>query len=58
MEGGEDNTIETQGTPKAKAQEPLKLRMQQMLGNTTKFATLNIRGVKKPGVREEIDLWM
>ena len=29
-----------------------------MLGKTTKFATLNIRGIKKPGVREEIESWM
>ena len=32
--------------------------MKQRLGKTTKFATLNIRGVKKPGLREEIDMWM
>jgi exonuclease III len=32
--------------------------MKHMLGKTTKFATLNIRGIKKPGVREEIDSWM
>ena len=32
--------------------------MKHMLGKTTKFATLNIRGIKKPGVREETDLWM
>jgi hypothetical protein len=31
MEGGEDNAIETQRIPQAKAQEPLKLRMKQML---------------------------
>ena len=31
-----------------------------MFGKITKqiFATLNIRGVNKPGVREEIDIWM
>ena len=28
------------------AQEPLKLKMKQMLGKTTKFATLNIRGIR------------
>ena len=29
-----------------------------MLGKTTKFTTLNIRGIRKPRVREEIDSWM
>ena len=29
-----------------------------MRGKTTKFATLNVRGIKKPGVREEIEAWM
>ena len=46
MEGEGDTTTETQRIPKAKAQEPLKLRMKHMLGKTTKFATLHIRGIK------------
>ena len=57
-QGGKDNTTYDDEIPKAKAQEPLKIRMKQRLGKTTKFATLNIRGVKKPGLREEIDMWM
>ena len=60
-EGGGEN-IQSQSlvqhVPQAKAQEPTKLRMKILLGKTTKFATLNIRGIKKPGVREEIEYWM
>jgi exonuclease III len=44
--------------PQAKAQEPIKLRMKIMLGKTIKFATLSVRGIKKPGAREEIEYWM
>ena len=39
---------ETQITPKAKAQEPIKVRIKFMLAKIPKFATLNIRGIKKP----------
>ena len=43
---------------KAKAQEPIRIRMKMKLGKTHKVATLNIRGTKKPGVRDEVETWL
>ena len=43
---------------KAKAQEPIKIRMKLQQGRKFNIATLNIRGTKKAGVRDEVEQWM
>ncbi len=45
--------------PKAKAQEPKQRKgMKLRLGVERKISTINIRGVKKPGIRDEVEKWM
>ena len=48
----------TQNAKPATAQEPFKRKTKLLLGRKTRYAILNIRGIKKLGVRDEIELWM
>ena len=42
----------------AKAQEPRRATEKIKYGKKLKIATLNVRGLKKPGKREEVEQWM
>ena len=54
----DENKAKAWKPPQQNPKPKLRLQMKLMLGTKFKIATLNIRGTKKLGVRNEIEKWM